>query len=88
MNEEEEYLEPTISALVSCFGADEGKIRSYNADNPDSQYYVIKKAVYLRMRSPPFRSWRRMRRRGNIFRASGLRRNTAEAIPSERSPAM
>ena len=25
MNEEEEYLEPTISALVSCFGADEGK---------------------------------------------------------------
>ena len=43
MKEEEEYLEPTISALVSCFGADEGKIRSYNADNPDSQYYVIKK---------------------------------------------
>ena len=39
----EGYLEPTISALVSCFGADEGKIRSYNADNPDSQYYVIKK---------------------------------------------
>ena len=43
MNEKEEYVEPTLSALVSCFGADEGKLRSYNADNPDSQYYVVKK---------------------------------------------
>ena len=43
MNEKEDYVEPTISALVQYFGADEGKLRSYNADNPDSQYYVVKK---------------------------------------------
>ena len=32
MNEKEDYVEPTISALVQYFGADEGKLRSYNAD--------------------------------------------------------
>ena len=41
MNEEEEFVDATISALTQCFDVDEGKIRSYNEANPDSQYYVL-----------------------------------------------
>ena len=41
MNEKEEYVEATISALTQCFDVDEGEIRQYNADNPTSQYYVL-----------------------------------------------
>lgn len=42
---EQPYVEPTISALVEYFGADAGKIRAYAAENPNSQYYVIKKRM-------------------------------------------
>lgn len=38
-------VEPTIKALVSCFGADEAKIRELVATNPTSQYYVLMKQV-------------------------------------------
>ena len=41
MNEKEEYVDATISALTQCFDVDEGEIRSYNEANPDSQYYVL-----------------------------------------------
>ncbi len=41
MNEEEEFVDATISALTQCFDVDEGKIRSYNEANPNSQYYVL-----------------------------------------------
>ncbi len=34
-------MDATISALTQCFDVDEGKIRSYNEANPDSQYYVL-----------------------------------------------
>ncbi|SEM09061.1 stage V sporulation protein D (sporulation-specific penicillin-binding protein) [Butyrivibrio sp. ob235] len=37
------YLDPTVSALVRCFGFDEGEIRNYISDNPESQYYVLSK---------------------------------------------
>lgn len=38
-------VEPTIRALVSCFGVDEGKVRSYIADNPNSKYYILAKQL-------------------------------------------
>ncbi len=36
-------LDPTVRALVSCFGAQEEKLRAYIADNPGSKYYIVKK---------------------------------------------
>ncbi|WP_026492048.1 MULTISPECIES: peptidoglycan D,D-transpeptidase FtsI family protein [unclassified Butyrivibrio] len=39
------YLEPTVAALVRCFGFDEGEIRNYLSDHPDSQYYVLAKQL-------------------------------------------
>lgn len=38
-------VEPTIQALVSCFGADESEIRKLVENNPTSQYYVLMKRV-------------------------------------------
>lgn len=40
-----ECVEPTIQALVSCFGADESEIRELVTNNPTSQYYVLMKRV-------------------------------------------
>lgn len=40
-----ECVEPTIQALVSCFGADENIIRELVTNNPTSQYYVLMKRV-------------------------------------------
>lgn len=40
-----ECVEPTIQALVQCFGADEGEIRQLLEKNPTSQYYVLMKRV-------------------------------------------
>ncbi|HJA94368.1 MAG TPA: penicillin-binding protein 2 [Candidatus Eisenbergiella merdipullorum] len=45
MNEKEEYVDATISALTQCFDVDEGEIRRYNEANPDSQYYVLAKQL-------------------------------------------
>ncbi|WP_029322249.1 peptidoglycan D,D-transpeptidase FtsI family protein [Butyrivibrio sp. AE3004] len=39
------YLEPTIAALVRCFGFDENEIRNYITENPDSQYYTLAKQL-------------------------------------------
>lgn len=44
--EKEEYLEPTLSALTTCFtDFDEGAARSYIAENPSSRYYVTLKQL-------------------------------------------
>ena len=44
--EKEEYLEPTLMALKTCFSEfDEGAARSYIADNPTSRYYVTLKQL-------------------------------------------
>lgn len=43
MNESEDYVEPTINALVECLGLDGSEIRNYNQNNPASQYYVVKR---------------------------------------------
>lgn len=45
MNDKEEYQEPTINALVQCFGLDGGKIRQFAAENPKSRYYVLAKRL-------------------------------------------
>jgi stage V sporulation protein D (sporulation-specific penicillin-binding protein) len=39
------YLDPTVAALVRCFGFDEGEIRNYLSEHPDSQYYVLAKQL-------------------------------------------
>ena len=43
--EDEDYLEPTLSAVATCFGNDEEELRKYIEENPDSQYYIIDKNV-------------------------------------------
>ncbi len=42
---DEKFLEPTVSALVRCFGFDEGEIRNYISEHPDSQYYTLAKQL-------------------------------------------
>ena len=44
--EKEDYLEPTLTALSTCFPEfDEGAARSYIAANPSSRYYVTLKQL-------------------------------------------
>lgn len=45
MLEKKDALEPTVSALVSEFGFEEGKLRNYIAEHPTSQYYVLAKRL-------------------------------------------
>ena len=45
MNEKEEYVEGTIAALTQCFDVSESDIRSYNEQNPTSQYHVLKRQL-------------------------------------------
>ena len=42
---DEDYLEPTIKALVTHFGLDAGDIRQYISDHPSSQYYILAKKL-------------------------------------------
>lgn len=42
---EQPYVEPTIKALVKYFGVDANAVRRYAQDNPESQYYVLKKRM-------------------------------------------
>ncbi len=42
---DEKFLEPTVTALVKEFGLDSGDIRSYLADHPTSQYYILAKKL-------------------------------------------
>lgn len=41
----ENYLEPTVQALASCFSVDAGAIREYIISHEDSQYYVLKRRL-------------------------------------------
>lgn len=45
VKEKQPYVEPTIEALVRYFGVDESKVRAYAQENPNSQYYVLKKRM-------------------------------------------
>lgn len=42
---EKDYVTPTVKSLVECFELDEGELRQTIADNPDSQYIVLKKKL-------------------------------------------
>ncbi len=42
---DEKFLEPTVNALVKEFGLNSGEIRSYLADHPTSQYYILAKKL-------------------------------------------
>ena len=37
----EQYLEPTIAAMVQCFGVDETELRTYVSENPKKRYYKV-----------------------------------------------
>ena len=41
----EEFVEPTIRALVSNFGLDGSDIRTYLSEHPTSQYYILAKRL-------------------------------------------
>lgn len=45
MLQDKEALEPTVSALVSQFGLNEGELRQYINDNPSSAYKVLAKRL-------------------------------------------
>lgn len=45
MLQDEEALEPTVSALVSQFGLNETELRSYISENPGSAYKVLAKRL-------------------------------------------
>ena len=51
MLSKEDYLEPTMTALKTCFPEfPEGEVRTFIASNPNSQYYVtLKQLEYERM---------------------------------------
>lgn len=38
---DEDYMEPTLAALDSCFNVDIAALRQYINDHPNSQYYVL-----------------------------------------------
>lgn len=38
---DEDYMEPTLAALDSCFNVDIAALRQYITDHPNSQYYVL-----------------------------------------------
>jgi len=42
---DENYMEPTVAALVSNFNFNESEIRNYINDNPTSQYYILAKQL-------------------------------------------
>ena len=52
MLDAKENQEPTISALVECFGLDKATLNQYVADNPKSQYKVLKKKLTYEEISP------------------------------------
>ncbi len=45
LNEKKDYLNPTISALKSCFSIDENEVRSYITSHPNSRYKILVKQV-------------------------------------------
>ena len=52
MLDDEKNQEPTVSALVECFGLSSSELNSYIQENPNSQYYVLKKRITYDEMSP------------------------------------
>lgn len=43
LNENPDFMEPTLNALVKCFGLEQSDIRQYMSDYPNSRYKILKK---------------------------------------------
>ena len=52
LRDKEEKIEPTLDALEEYFGLDKDAIEDYMEDNPNSQYYVLKKQLTYEEISP------------------------------------
>ena len=49
VNSDEDYLDPTVNALVTIFGLDEGELRTRLTSDKtkESQYQIVKKQVSM-----------------------------------------
>ncbi len=52
MLSDEKNVDPTLAALAECFGLNQAELRQYVTDNPNSQYYVLKKRITYDEMSP------------------------------------
>jgi stage V sporulation protein D (sporulation-specific penicillin-binding protein) len=52
MMDDEKNEEPTLSALAECFGLNKSELMDYVNQNPNSQYYVLKKRITYDEMSP------------------------------------
>lgn len=52
MLDDEKNVEPTLAALSECFGLNLTELQQYVNDNPNSQYYVLKKRITYDEMSP------------------------------------
>ena len=52
MLSDEKNVDPTLTALAECFGLNQAELRQYVTDNPNSQYYVLKKRITYDEMSP------------------------------------
>ncbi len=52
INSKQIYVEPTVSALNTCFGIDANEIRNHLAQKPKDKYYVVKKQLTYEEISP------------------------------------
>ena len=52
LRDKEDKIEPTLDALEEYFGLDKSAIKEYIEDNPNSQYYVLKKQLTYEEISP------------------------------------
>ena len=75
----EQYLEPTIAAMVQCFGVDETELRAYVSENPKKRYYkVMDKLPYEEIAQ--FEDLQNDEKNGKISRVCGLRKNISGSI--------
>lgn len=52
MLSDEKNEDPTLTALAECFGLNQAELRQYVKDNPNSQYYVLKRRITYDEMSP------------------------------------
>lgn len=52
MLSDEKSTEPTLTALSECFGLNKSELEQYVQENPNSQYYVLKKRISYDEMSP------------------------------------
>lgn len=49
---DEKNEDPTLTALAECFGLNQSELRQYVENNPNSQYYVLKRRIPYEEMSP------------------------------------